>query len=185
MEIKSLLSARRTLRSQVSMSLTTTSSYKVALAKADEQVALLKVTHLKRQHDLEREKAEIKFKRHMEEYKLKRKREILLANQRAEEASLKCQVLDEEIDRGGYISLEPRTSAEIASRLDADAAKSLLIKKFSPLSRLIQNSFEVDDELPQVNTKTTLADRFNPTLSIPVCSVPKNNSLCIRVFTIS
>ena len=46
MEIKSLLSAPRTLRPQVSMSVTTTSSYKVALAKADEQAALLKVTHL-------------------------------------------------------------------------------------------------------------------------------------------
>ena len=135
MEIKSLLSAPRTLRSQVSMSVTTISSYKVALAKADEQVALLKVTHLKRQLDSEREEGEIKFKQ-----------EMLLANQRAEEASSKCQVLDEEIDRGGYILSEPCTFDEIALRLDADAAKSLPTKKLSPLSRLIQNSFEVDVE---------------------------------------
>ena len=73
----------------------------------------------------------------MEEYELKRKREILPANQRAEEASLKCQVLDEEIDRGGYIPLEPHTSAEIISRLDADVAKSLPTKKLSPLFQLI------------------------------------------------
>ena len=75
-EIKSLLSAPRTLRSQVSMSVTTTSSYKVALAKADEQVALLKLTHLERQLDIEREEAKIKFKRDMEEYELKRKRDV-------------------------------------------------------------------------------------------------------------
>ena len=70
MVIKCLLSAPRTLRSQVSMSVTTTSSYKVALAKANEQVAQLKVTHLERQLDIERKKAEIKFKRDMEEYEL-------------------------------------------------------------------------------------------------------------------
>ena len=165
MEIKSLLSALRTLRSQVSMSVNTTSIYNVALAKADEQVAQLKVTHLERQLDIEREEAEIKFKRNMEEYELKRKREMLLANQRAEEAFLKCQVLDEEIDHGCYIPLEPCTSDKIASQLDADAVKSLPTKKLSPLSRLTQNSLEVDDELPQVNTETTLADPFNPTLS--------------------
>ena len=62
---------------------------------------------------------------------------MLLANQRAEEASLKCQVLDEEIDRGGYTPLEPCTSAEIASRLDADTAKSLPTKKLSPHFQLI------------------------------------------------
>ena len=32
----------------------------------------------------------------------------------------------------------------------------------------MQNSFEVDDEFPQFNTQTTLADPFNPTLSKPV-----------------
>ena len=147
------------------MSITTTSSYKVALAKTDEQVALLKVTHLKRQLDLEREEAEIKFKRDMEEHELKRKRKMLLANQRAEEASLKCQVLDEEIDRGIYIPSEPCTSDEIASQLDADAAKSSPPKKLSPLSRLIQNSFEVDTELPQVNAEMTLANVVELSLS--------------------
>ena len=60
-EIKSLLSAPRTLRSQVSMSVTTTSSNKVALAKADKQVALLKVTYLERQLNLEREETKIKL----------------------------------------------------------------------------------------------------------------------------
>ena len=167
MEIKSLLSAPCTLRSQVSMSVTTTSSYKVALAKADEEVALLKVTHLKRQLDLERE-----------EHKLKCKREMLLANQRAEDAFLKCQVLDEEIDRGGYIPSEPCTSDKIASRLDADAEKSLPTKKLSPLSRLIQNSFEVDVE-SAFDTRNTVTSASR----LPDSSVTENefNPLQARV----
>ena len=48
-EISSMLSAPRTLRSQVSLSISTTSSMKMAAAKAEEQVALLKVTHLEKQ----------------------------------------------------------------------------------------------------------------------------------------
>ena len=163
MEIKSLLSAPRTLRSQVSMSVTITSSYKLALAKADEQVALLKFIYLKRQLDLEREEAEIKIEFAMEEHELKRKREMLLANQRAEKASLECQVLDNEIDRGGYIPSEPCTFDEIASRLEADAAKSLPTKKLLPLSRLIQNSFEVDVE--------SAFDTRNTVTSAPVCLI--------------
>ena len=97
---------------------------------------------------------------------------MLLAIQRTEEASLKCQVLDEEIDCDGYIPTKPCTSDEIALRLDTDAMKSLLTKKLSLLSQLIQNSFAVDAELLQVNAKTTLANRFNPILSKPALSRP-------------
>ena len=71
-----MLSAPRTLRSQVSLSISTTSSMKMAAVKAEEQVALLKVTHLEKQLDLERQKAQIKFKRDLEEYELKRKRDL-------------------------------------------------------------------------------------------------------------
>ena len=51
------------------------------------------------------EEYELKRKRDVEEYELKRKREMLLANQMAEEASLKCQVLDEEIDRSKKLAI--------------------------------------------------------------------------------
>ena len=71
-----MLSAPRTLRSQVSLSISTTSSMTMAAVKAEKQVALLKVMHLEKQLDLERQEAQIKFKRDLEEYELKRKRDL-------------------------------------------------------------------------------------------------------------
>ena len=113
----------------------------MAVAKAEEQVALLKVTHLEKQLDLERQEAQIKFKRDLEEYELKRKREMLKAKQTLEEASLQRQVLEEETDRGGYLPLEPTSpSAEIASQLAADVTKSLQSKRLHtnfPISNFV------------------------------------------------
>ena len=58
-KISSMLSAPRTLRSQILLSISITSGMKMAAAKAEEQVALLKVTHLEKQLDLERQEAQI------------------------------------------------------------------------------------------------------------------------------
>ena len=153
-----MLSASRTLRSQVSLSISTTSSMKMAAVKAEEQVALLKITHLEKQLDLERQEAQIKFKRDLEEYELKRKREMLKAKQKLEEASLQRQVLEEEIDRGGYLPLEPMSPAEIASQLDADVTKSLPSKGFIQTSPF-QTSFEDNYETsPLLNTEQISVD---------------------------
>ena len=160
-----MLSAPRTLRSQISLSISTTSSMKMAAVKAEEQVALLKITHLEKQLDLERQEAQIKFKRDLLEYELKRKREMLKAKQKLEEASLQRQVLEEETDRGGYLPLEPTSpSAEIASHLAADVTKSLPSKGFVQTSRF-QTSFEDNYETsPLLNTEQISVDAFWSTL---------------------
>ena len=71
-----MLSAPRTLRLQISLSISATSIMTMAAVKAEEQVALLKVTHLEKQLDLESQEEQIKFKRDLEEYELKRKRDL-------------------------------------------------------------------------------------------------------------
>ena len=164
-EISSMLSAPRTLRSQISLSISITSGMKMAAAKAEEQVALLKVTHLEKQLDLERQKAQIKFKRDLEEHELKRKREMLKAKQKLEEASLQRQVLEEKTDREGYLPLEPiSSSAEKASPLDADVTKSLPSKSFIQTSQF-QTSFEDNYETsPLLNTEQISVDAFRSTL---------------------
>ena len=164
-EISSMLSAPRTLRSQISLSISITSGMKMAAAKAEEQVALLKVTHLEKQLDLERQEAQIKFKRDLEEHELKRKREMLKAKQMLEEASLQRQVLEEKTDRGGYLPLEPiSSSAEKASPLDADVTKSLPSKGFIQTSQF-QTSFEDNYETsPLLNTEQISVDAFRSTL---------------------
>ena len=116
-DIATILSAPRTLRSQKSITITTTSTYKNAQLVANEQLALLKLSHLEEQQQLEREESELKYRRELEETErkrgleleeadLKRRRDMLKAMQELKEASLQRQVIEEETERGGYISTE-------------------------------------------------------------------------------
>ena len=119
-----MLSVPRLLRSQRSLTITTTSSYKITQALAVEQAALLKVSQIAKQLSLKRKEAELrqrreseeakmKHKREIEEIELKQKREMLKAKQQLDEGSLQGQVLEEESDRSGYISPTSSTSSEI------------------------------------------------------------------------
>ena len=71
-DISSMLSAPRTLRSQSSFTITTTSSSKMSQAIVNEQKALLKVKHLEEQLKLDCEESALKFQRDLEEYERKR-----------------------------------------------------------------------------------------------------------------
>jgi len=149
-EKESMFSAPRTLRSQVSLTITSaSSSSKIAEAMAEEQVASLKVVHLEKQLDLERKEIE-----------LKHELEMLKAKQKLEEASLHRQVLEEEIDRGGYIEAEPSTSAEIVSRFMNENGSSFVIP-----SSEAEVPPRIDDVSPLLTNESSLTNEIRPIVS--------------------
>ena len=168
-EISSMLSVPRLLRSQRSLTITTTSSYKMAQALADEQVALLKVSHIEKQLSLEREEAEMKHKHEIEQLEQKRKREMLKAKQLLDEASLQRQVLEEETDRGGYISPASSTSSKIASQFSLN--KSSPSKGSLQISKLFESLNDKNTSQPSQIAESSLGDVDGPTSSKTVHSV--------------
>ena len=114
-EISSIVTAPRSLRSRSARSKSSSSSSVIkARAAAKLQIARLKVKQLQEQQRLQRERAERQQRRELEETEARQRREreevaeqetidILTASHELEQASLEHQVLEEELDRGGYI----------------------------------------------------------------------------------
>ena len=109
------MTAPRSLRSRSARSNASSSSSVIkARAAAKLQIARLKVKQLQDQQRLQRERAERQQRRELEETEARQRREreeaveqetidILTASHELEHASLEHQVLEEELDRGGYI----------------------------------------------------------------------------------
>ena len=70
-----MLSVPRLLRLQRSLTITTTSSYKMAPVLADKHVAPLKVSHIEKQLSLEHEETELRQKRERDETELRLRRD--------------------------------------------------------------------------------------------------------------
>ena len=66
--------------------------------------------HLEEQQELEREEAEHKMCLELENSEFNRKRALLKAKQNVQEASVELQVMEEELERGGYLPTEPLNS---------------------------------------------------------------------------
>ena len=120
----SIVSAPRTLRSNIarsssqlkskgmrSNSTSTSSSFSSAKVVAKEEVARLRLKQLQEKHELERKQEEIK-----------RQQEIVNLTHELQEASLERQVLEEELDRGGYIPAE-ESSEQLALRSTSKPAR--------------------------------------------------------------
>ena len=107
-DIKSILNAPPTLRSHTSRSRrsthgSTSSSALRAKAVANQELARLRLQHL--QEELENKKKFEEMKRQHQAMELEEtgKIELLRATQELKEASLEREVIEEELDRGGYI----------------------------------------------------------------------------------
>ena len=129
-EVASALSVPHTLRSRASKttskrsSLSTSSSMAAAKLVAKEEVAKLKLKQLEEKRELERKqqrqrrraeeesRREEEERRHAEQEREQEEQfnlELLKARHEIEEASLERQVIEEEIERGGYIPSESET----------------------------------------------------------------------------
>ena len=103
-------SGPRTLRSNVSQSTTSTSTHSssssASKAKlvAKEELARLMLQHLEERLRIESEESDRKRKEAEEDERRKHNLEMLKARQELEQASLKRQVVEEELDRGGYLA---------------------------------------------------------------------------------
>ena len=113
-------SGPRTLRSNISQSATSSStrssSSSASKAKlvAKQELARLKLQHLEERLRIESEESDRKRKEAEEDERRKHNLEMLKAHQELEQASLERQVVEEELDRGGYLApdravLEPST----------------------------------------------------------------------------
>ena len=107
-DIESILNAPPTLRSHTSRSRrsthgSTSSSVLRARAVANQELARLRLQHL--QEELENKKKFEEMKRQHQAMELEEtgKIELLRATQELKEASLEREVIEEELDRGGYI----------------------------------------------------------------------------------
>ena len=114
-EISSIVTAPRSLRSRSARSNSSSSSSVIkARAAAKLQIARLKVKQLQHQQRLQQERAERQQRRELEETEARQRREreeaaeqetidILTASHELEQASLEHHVLEEKLNRGGYI----------------------------------------------------------------------------------
>ena len=98
----------------------------------------------------------MKYTRKIEKIKLKRKRKMLKAKQQLDEASMQCQGLEEETDRGGYISPESSTSSEIASQFSL--TKSSLSKGLLQISKLFETLNDENTSQPSQIAESNLGD---------------------------
>ena len=103
-------SGPRTLRSNISQSATSTSTHSssssASKAKlvAKEEIARLKLQHLEERLRIESEESDLKRIEAEEDERRKHNLEMLKARQELEQASLERQVVEEELDRGGYLA---------------------------------------------------------------------------------
>ena len=115
-EVSNIVFAARTLRSRTSAgkrnSKSGSQSSTVLKAKlvAKEELAKLKLRHLEQKQRLEREMQEEmnKQKKKAEEKRLSL--ELLQARQGLEEVSFECQVIEEEMEHGGYLLPEEKNA---------------------------------------------------------------------------
>ena len=114
-EVASALSVPHTLRSRASKttskrsSLSTSGSMAAAKLVAKEEVAKLKLKQLEEKRELERSQKERRRAEQEREEEEQFNLELLKARHEIEEGSLERQVIEEEIERGGYIPSESET----------------------------------------------------------------------------
>ena len=97
---KSVSSSRRSVSHSVKSNASSKASSRVKI-----ETARLRLKQLEK-HELEKQEAVLKQKRLQEENALKHKFEMLQASQQLEEAVLERQVMEEELERAGYITPE-------------------------------------------------------------------------------
>ena len=146
-------------------------------------MALLKLSHLEEQQQLEPEESELKYRRELketerrlelelEEADLKRRRDMLKTMQELKEASLQRQVIEEETERGGYISTEinhfkPRIDATSQPKENCDKVPPSIKtqKKYSELNQTDSISQSSDGRDKPFCTKAiTIIDNFKNAL---------------------
>ena len=98
---KSVSSSRRSVSHSVKSNASSKASSRVKV-----ETARLRLKQLEEKHELEKQEAALKQKRLQEENALKHKFEMLQASQQLEEAVLERQVMEEELERAGYITPE-------------------------------------------------------------------------------
>ena len=142
-EVASALPVPHTLRSRASKatskrsSLSTSSSMATAKLVAKEEVAKLKLKQLEEKRELERKQQRQRRRaeegrRRAEEEREEEEQfnlELLKARHEIEEASLERQVIEEEIERGGYIPSESKTKP---LQSDISTSSRLLSAKETP-----------------------------------------------------
>ena len=109
---------------------------------AKEEKARLRLEHIKKRQQLEREVKE-KIQRHQEkEQKTKEELELLEAQQELKEASIERQILDEKIEHGGYIA-DPDTQSETDDESEAPASSlsttSLPVEQINVTSSILRS----------------------------------------------
>ena len=98
---KSVSSSRRSVPHSVKSNASCKASSRVKV-----ETARLRLKQLEEKHELEKQEAALKQKRLQEENALKHKFQMLHASQQLEEAVLERQVMEEELERAGYITPE-------------------------------------------------------------------------------
>ena len=146
--------ASRPKRSSCLSSVSSSSSVVRAKSVAMEESARMKLEHLKVRQELERKAKESLRKLEEEREETKQRLEILQASQELEQASLERQVIEEELEHGGYLPIDVNFEGDVEHSVSQTAFQNGLASREAK-GTFAKEMAQTDETIPPTNQQAT------------------------------